>query len=177
MTTSFRDQVMDALLASLRTRCGTTFKYYSRKFMTWQDMIQNRQAAKGVIRQPALFLYDGIGFGGGVDNVDQRGRSGPAVVTMSRTIVVYATPPDIGQPGGRVAEPEAGGTIFYPLIESLEDDGFVSDSPSQNVFTLGGLVSHCWISGDIHFVTPDIDVSGQGMMTVPVSIMLLPKSR
>ncbi len=173
--TTFRDQVMDALLARLRLKCGTTFLHYSRRFMTWDQMVQNLQESRP-IRQPALFLYDGIGLGGGMDNVDSRSRATPSVVTLRRTIVIYNRFPGGTIPSG----PDAitpGGTIFYPLIESIEDNAMVSDTPSQNALTLGGLVSHCEIVGDIHYVTPDIDPSGQGMCTVPVSIMLLPKSR
>lgn len=172
--TSFRDQVMDALLARLRSKCGTNFRTYSRRFMTWEQMVQNITDARGSVPQPACFLYDGMGLGGGTDTTEQRGR-GPSVITMNRSIVIYNRFPGGTVPVGADAT-TPGGTIFYPLVESIENDAMAADSAQLNTLTLGGLVSHCWIEGQTWFVTPDIDPSGQGMCVIPVSIRLLPRA-
>jgi hypothetical protein len=90
-----REQVMNALLALLQRQCGSTFATYSRRFMTWEQVVNSYQAETVLsLKQPALFLYDGVGFGGGVDKFEQgSGRGTPAIVTMSRSIVIYARMP------------------------------------------------------------------------------------
>jgi hypothetical protein len=45
-------------------------------------------------------------------------------------------------------------------------------SDSEGALTLGRTVSHCWIEGDSHWLTGDIDPGGQGMLTIPVQIMI-----
>jgi hypothetical protein len=158
------EPIMTALLAMLQTNCGATFSGYHRRFMTWEAVI----AATPAILQPALFLYDGVGLGGGKTRYHERGRGRPPVRVISRTIVVYAQTPGGGTPGGPDAT-TAGGTVFGPLAESIEN-AFVPDS--EGAVTLGRTVSHAWIEGDSFWITPDIDPQGQGMLTVPVQIMI-----
>lgn len=168
---------MDALLAYLRAQCGTTFLYYSRRFITWEQMLQNITAGKPVIRQPALFLFDGVGLGGGTDQFDPRGRGSPGVVTLSKTIVIYATLPGGGSPAGPSGL-VPGGEVFNPLIEAVEEAMATPDSASQNCLTIGGLVSHCWLEGNGMMMTGEIDeTAGQGMLTLPVKIMMYPFSQ
>jgi hypothetical protein len=165
---SVYEPIMAALLALLQTKCGATFGYYSRRFITWENLIQNVQTGSSPISQPALFLYDGIGFGGGRTKYEQRGRGRPPVRILLRTIVVYARIPG----GGTAQGPDAltpGGSVFAPLAESIET-ALLPDS--EGALTLGGLVSHCWIDGESHWVVGDIDPGGQGMLTMPVQIML-----
>jgi hypothetical protein len=174
--TVLREQVMDALMAYLRAGCGTTFSYYSRRFMMWEKVAAALQQ-NPPLAMPALFLYDGMGLGGGLDYFDARGRASPTVVTLHRTIVIYATLPDGGTSQGQDGT-TPGGTVFHPLIESVENCLAVPDSQSQNTLTLGGLVSHCWLEGDGLMMTGELDdVRGQGMQTLPVKIMLYPRSQ
>lgn len=171
--TAFRDTVMSALLTHLQTQCGATFATYSRRFVTWEELIQ-RQGSTFPVAQPALYLFDGVGLGGGETRYEPRGRATPAVVTMDRTIVVYAQ-----IPSGEVGNPDAttpGGTVFYPLEEAIFSAMEQSDSLQENTLTLGGLVSHCWLEGNGVIVTGELDPQGQGMMTLPVRIMLYPFS-
>jgi hypothetical protein len=158
------EPIMTALLALLQTNCGATFNTYNRRFVMWENI----SSAEPAIIQPALFLYDGVGLGGGIMKYLERGRGRPPVRVISRTIVVYAQIPGGGTPGGPDAT-TAGGTVFGPLAESIEN-AFVPDS--EGAVTLKGLVSHCWIEGDSFWVTGDIDPQGQGMLVVPVKIMI-----
>lgn len=158
------EQIMAALLAMLQTNCGATFKSYNRRFVMWENL----SSANPPVSQPALYLYDGVGLGGGKTKIEQRGRGRPSVRVLSRTIVVYAQLPGAGTPGGQDAT-TPGGTVLSPLYDSI-DAAFVPDR--ENAVTLGGLVSHCWIEGESIWVTPDIDPQGQGMLTVPVQIMI-----
>ncbi len=167
------EPIMNALLTLLETQCGDVFAYYSRRFQMWEEVIQNSKRGQPTqLLQPALFLFDGVGFGGGRIKMDPRGRGTPTVRTLMRTIIVYAQ-----LPGGGLADgPDAdtpGGTVFAPLQEAVENafSAEVGDGPG-GAQTLGGLVSHCWIEGDCIWVTGDIDPGGQGMMAIPVSIMI-----
>ena len=167
------EPIMDALLVLLKSSCGDTFSYYSRRFQTWEEVIQNSKRGQPTqFLQPALFLYDGVGFGGGRIKFDQRGRGVPPVRTMMRTIVIYAQLPGGGLSDGPDAD-TPGGTVFAPLQEAVEDalGPETGDGPGGTQ-TLGGLVSHCEIEGDVIWVTGDIDPGGQGMLAIPISIMI-----
>lgn len=174
--TSRRDTIMDALLEHLRAECGRTFLYYSRRFITWERLVQSVQAGKPVIRQPALFLFDGVGLGGGTDTFVSKTRASPPLVTLSKTIVIYAQLPGGGTPNG----PDGltpGGEVFNPLIEAIEA-AMRPDSVSENALTLGGLVSQVELIGDSMMMTGEIDdQQGQGMLTMPVKIMMYPSSQ
>lgn len=168
-----REQVMNRILADLHDFCGTAFRTYSRRFMTWEDVVQSY--TNGVpLNQPALFLYDGVGFGGGVDSFDPGAGFGtPTVVTLMRTIVIYATLPGGGSPQGPDGT-TPGGSVLHPLIE-LVMQALAQNDPSIGTNTLGGLVSHCWIKGDTLLVTGEIDLTqGQGMATIPLEIKMYP---
>jgi hypothetical protein len=169
-STQIYEPIMNELADLLTTALVPgTFRYVSRRFVTWENLIQNIQSGISPFIQPALLIYDGVGFGGGHTKYEQRGRGRPPVRVLSRTLVVYAQLPGGGTPSG----PDAitpGGTIFAPLVEAIE--GVFAAVDSEGALTLGGLVSHCWIDGDSHWLTPDIDPQGQGMMTIPVQIMI-----
>lgn len=167
-----REQIMTALLAQIQSFCGTNFRVYSRRFMTWEDVVQSYRDGTPLL-QPALFLYDGVGFGGGIDNYDPRGRGNPGVTILRRTVVIYATLPGGGTPQGPDST-TPGGSVLHPLVELVQQSLGVDD-PSQGTNMLGGLVSHCWIKGDSLLMTGEIDpTQGQGMVTIPVEIMMFP---
>lgn len=167
-----REQIMNALLAHLQADLGTTFKTYSRRFLTWEDVVNSYSQGTPLL-QPALFLFDGVGLGGGIDTWEPRGRGNPSVVTLSRTIVIYAQMVGGGSPYG-VDQTTPGGAVLHPLIESVMES-LASDDPSQGVFTLNGIVSHCWIQGESLIVTGELDaVGGQSMATIPLQIMMFP---
>jgi hypothetical protein len=175
-----REQIMNALLALLQRQCGNTFATYSRRFMTWEQVVNSYQAETVLsLKQPALFLYDGVGFGGGVDRFDQVGRGTPAIVTMLRTIVIYARMPGAGTQQG--VEPDVpGGSVYHPLLESVVAalGADAEENLSAGTLTLGsgmGLVSHCVVKGESLIVTGEIDPDqGQGMIVIPLEIMLYP---
>jgi hypothetical protein len=167
-----REQVMDALLAFLRADAGVAeaFPTISRRFLMWQQVNEWQQNGQP-LRQPALFLYDGVGLGGGTDHYDPRSRGTPKAVTLRRTIVIYAKLPEGGTPVG----PDSitpGGTLFHPLIEAVEFA--LNNSDSEGALTLGGLVSHCWLDGDGVLIPGELDPNGQGMATLPIRILMWP---
>lgn len=168
-----REQIMEAILASLRSFCGTAFRTYSRRFMTWEDVVQSYTNG-APLNQPALFLYDGVGFGGGTENFDPGASFGtPTIVTLMRTIVIYATLPGGGTPQGPDGT-TPGGSVLHPLVE-LVMEALAQNDPTMGTNTLEGLVSHCWVKGDVMLVTGEIDAAqGQGMATLPVEIKMYP---
>jgi len=95
---------------------------------------------------------------------------------MVRTIVIYATLPGGGMPEGpNPVYP--GGKVFHPLIQSVENALSAVDATSQNTLTLGGLVSHVWLEGEGLMVTGELDeTQGQGMQTLPVRILMWPRT-
>ena len=169
MASTLYEPIMDALLALLQDSCGSLFQTYSRRFVTWENLLQ-QLTGDNAIKQPALYLYSGPGFGGGTEQFIQQGRT-PAKRIITRTVVIYAQIPGGGLPGGiDVSTP--GDSPFYPLIEAVESALDPPDSSILGTVTLGGLVTHCWIEGTGVIVPGDIDPNGQGMATLPVSILI-----
>lgn len=175
-----REQIMNALLAQLQALCGQTFATYSRRFIMYQDLLQMLTTDSGdsrqLIRSPALFLYDGVGFGGGRDVWVQGNRGSPSKRTLYRTIVLYAWRDGALTPAGPIAQ--TGAISMHPLVEAVEN---ALDPEPHNLSgmdmavgstTLGGLVTYCWIEGDGHCIPGDIDPTGLAMQTIPVKILV-----
>lgn len=162
---------MNALAALLQAALVPgVFRYVSRRYVTYEALVNSIQSGLSPFPQPALLIYDGIGFGGGKTKFEQRGRGRPVVRVLFRTLVVYAQMPGGGTPQGPDAT-TPGGSVFAPLSEAIEGV-FQQFDQEGAALTLGGLVSHCWIDGESHWLTGDIDPTGQGLMTIPVQIMI-----
>lgn len=140
------------------------FAYASRRFVAWADFPGHQPA----IAQPALFLYDGIGYGGGLDQFLETRRGLPAVLVMHRTIVFYCSIPGANSPAG-IDKDTPWATIANPLSKAVAD-ALAADNLVDNALTLGGLVSHCWIEGESYRTSGDLDPNGLGMVTIPVMI-------
>lgn len=169
-----REPIMDALLAFLQDRCGAAFASYDKRFLMYDDLVQlllNGTAPKF----PALYLYDGVGFGGGITNWDQsstQGNATPVKRTMNITIVIYALKPSANTPDGNDNR-QTGGLYMYPLTEIVETAMASGDDPSYGVMRLGGLCRRCWIEGQGFLIPGDIDTnSGLTMQTIPVRILI-----
>lgn len=163
--------IMEALLALLQARCGTTFKTYSRRLVMWEQMAQSLQGGGPLIRQPALYLFDGvITADSGAIQYERTALSVPAKRELHRSIVIYAQLPKAPMAEGP-DDTTPGGDVFYPLIESVES-ALEPQAEYQNALTLGGLVFHCWIEGNQYMFTGDVDPQGQGMAIIPVKILI-----
>lgn len=171
MASTLYEPIMDAVLALIEAGCGGAFQTYSRRFITYQDLIQVLQSANPqVVPQPALYVYDGVGFGGGLTQYAQGGRT-PSNRTLLRTLVIYSQLPGGNQPAG-IDSTTPGADAIYDLIEKVEACFEPSPSSSLATINLGGLVTHCWIEGDGLIVPGDIDPNGQGMATLPLNILI-----
>jgi len=182
MNGATREQVMIALLAQLQKQCGRAFNTYSRAFIPiadlWRQLGTNQQQASGTLPLfPALFLYDGVGFGGsGIDEWQQRknSRGIPYIRTLERTIVIYARKTGAGLPSGPTGDPtiSPGSTNLQNLTETVENALTAYDNAVDRYLSLGGLVQHCWIEGHGVMIPGDTDPSGLGMQTLPIKIMM-----
>lgn len=65
--------------------------------------------------------------------------------------------------------PDPTGPRLNTILDAI-DAALQPDDPINNVLTLGGLVSHVWIEGDVFADTGDLD--GQGMFIVPIKILV-----
>lgn len=175
-TSTVYTPIMEALLSLLQERCGRIFQTYSRRLVMWEQLAQSLQTGNGtvdgtLIRQPALYLFDGvITADSGQIKYERTGMGVPSKREMMRSIVIYAQIPGGGTAGG-IDLTTPGGDVFYPLIEAVESALEPGVEP-QGVLTLGGLVFKCWIEGTQFLFPGDIDPYGQGMAVMPVKIML-----
>ena len=177
MATSTYESIMAALLSWLEAQIpANTFASFARGLKPWQEL---SRVVNGnlVVRQPALFLFDGVGLGGGKTKYTQKGRATPVIRTLSRTIVIYNRTPVAGNlPGGFTGGLAVQSTTtsqaanLHPLIEAVETAIGTPDDPQRGTLTLGGLVGYCRIEGEGILVSPDIDENGQGMATLPLEI-------
>lgn len=164
------EPVMNALLALLRAQLQPgVFRTVQRRMVTWQQLVTDIQSGVIPFPQPALILYDGVGLGGGTTRYEQRQRT-LTVRVLSRTLIVYAQLPGGNTPSG-IDHDTPGGSVFAPLVEAIEGV-FQTRDQQGAALTLGGLVSHAWIEGESMWITGDIDPSGQGMLTIPINIMM-----
>lgn len=62
-------------------------------------------------------------------------------------------------------------TLLNPIVDRIENNVLAPDSgPSENVCTLGGLVSHCWIDGTIE--TSEGWLGDLEVAIIPVGILV-----
>ena len=186
---AIRETIMQGIFDRIRTSCGSTFAFYSRKFITWVDLGQMittpapDRDPRQMPRAPALFLYDGFGFGdSGRQTWVQGARGQPAKRSMTPRVVIYGWRDSRGDPVLNTVSPAGasngpGASYFYPLIEAVENAmdpepnlaGFDSVAGSM---TLNGIITFAWIEGSAEIVPGDIDPVGLGMATVPLRIVI-----
>jgi hypothetical protein len=166
------EPIMNGILALLQgALMPGTFRHMARGIIMLEQLDQLiTQNMPLPFRQPALFLFDGIGLGGGKTIYHRSGRGMPAKRTLLRTIVIYAQLPGAGTPSGLDGTVQSGGTVFAPLIEAVE--AALEPPPGDPAITLGGLVSHVWTEGESHWVTGEIFPNGQGMCSIPLNIVI-----
>lgn len=167
------DDIALAMVALMTTRCGATFKSYKRGVLLYDDVIQQLTnppvGGPGVVF-PQFWYYEGVGLGGGTITYDRSAPATPVKRTISSTIVIYGLKDGANTPSG-ANNAQAGNVILNPLF-SVVEAAFAPDQPSFNRLTLGGLVSHCWIEGEVYTIPGDIDPSGLAMQTIPVKILI-----
>lgn len=107
------------------------------------------------LNQPAIFLVEG-------DEEQTQRRNLPNTAVLTGQIWIYCKTPDPQTPGA---------TILNPLLDAV-DAAMAPDDVAQNVMTLGGLVTHCWIEGKVIKVVGDLNPDGQCFASIPVRILV-----
>lgn len=140
-----REQIYAALF-NLVSTCYP-FTTASRRLRHWSDV--------NASEQPAIFQVQKT------ENVQQsRGRDPKH--TMDAELYIYAqAPDDLTSPA----------TVLNPLLDAIEAALAPTgqDLVTANAQTLGGLVSHCWISGKIQ--TDEGVLGGQAVAIIPIEIV------
>lgn len=124
------------------------FKTKERRLKLWTDV--------NASDKPALFMNQ-------VSETYARGSEAvPARVTLTVDLFVYTN-------AGK--DPKAiPATEMNELLDAI-DAALAPSSPAPNVRqTLGGLVEHCWIEGEVLVTTGDVD--GDGVAVIPVKILV-----
>ena len=143
MMTNF-EPVYAALFAKVASLSGV--KSASRKMKHWSDV-----PAK---QQPALFMIQS-----GETTAFVRGL--PAKWTLKAELYLYVNPGE-----GKSIIPSQ---VMNPLIGAIRAV-FLPDNVAANTCTLGGLVSHCWISGEVEVY--DGVLGEQAVAVVPIEVLI-----
>lgn len=137
---------MEALLALIQS--GGYFITASRRLRLWTDVPQSEQ--------PAVFIAERN------DVVTRQSESMPSKTTLGVDLFIYtaASNPD-----------DVPATKLNKAIEAIE--AVLAPTRAdlvRNRQTLGGLVSHCYVDGEIFKEPGDLD--GQGLAIIPLRILV-----
>ena len=135
-----REPIYAALFAKVAASAG--FVTTRRRLAHWTDV----QA----LSQPALYMAQT-----GESARVVRGQD--TIWTLDVELYIYV----------RAQNQEAPGPLLNPLLDAV-CTALAPNTP-DNVQTLGGLVQHCWIEGDIK--TDEGTLGEQGVAIVPVRIL------
>lgn len=138
-----RETIYVALLNLLSAATG--IKIDSRRIRLWTDVAPTDK--------PALFIRQ---------NQDSyvQSRGVPAKITLSCDVFIYL---NVAKDPNTVPA-----TALNALLDAV-DTAILPDNLVENVQTLGGLVSHCWIEGSTTLDAGEID--GDGIAILPIKIL------
>lgn len=141
-----RNAVMDALLNLLKTMKG--FNGFSRRFSMYDKL-------SGSAAMPYLMLCKPK------EIYPPRQISAlPAKRTFYVEVIIY-----ISDGKNQASVPD---TVVNDIMDKLDE--VLRPIPPLQTQTLGGLVDHCYIAGDITLVPGDVD--GIGQMLIPLEIVV-----
>lgn len=140
----------EAIIAALFELCIGVhdFRTTSRKLRLWAEVPKNER--------PALFLVEHSEFHG-------RQSESLAKLELTASLFIYTDPGRAGVSGGVELN-----TILDSLAATLRPAG--ADAFIAGRQTLGGLVSHAYIDGEV--IKDPGDLDGDGMLIVPIKILL-----
>jgi hypothetical protein len=142
-----RETIYAALFTLLSS--SAEFRTASRKLVHWSDV--------GPEEHPAIFQRQVS-----EDRISQRGV--PPKIQLRVEIYVYVH--TLAQQLDPAVTPAQ---LMNPLLDAL-DAALAVDDMSNNVLTLGGLVSHCWVDGK----TENFEglIGDQAVAIIPISILV-----
>lgn len=142
-----RETIYEALFQLVAA--SASFTTASRKLVHWSDL--------GPEEHPAIFQRQLD-----EDRISQRGV--PPKVHLRVELYVYVH--TLSQQLNPTVVPSQ---LLNPLMDAI-DAALAVDDKSNNVLTLGGLVSHCWIDGK----TENFEgmIGDQAVSIIPISILV-----
>lgn len=149
-----REPIWEALFALFKAKVGADYVTMSRHHVQPPALPQEMQ--------PAFFLVQMR------ETRAPRPAGTPVKLTLNGYIILYFQAPsqmleDIG------AETVLGSTTLNAMFKGI-DDALQPDNPMTGKLTLGGLVDHCWIEGDVD-MDPGI-YSQQGAAILPIKMLV-----
>lgn len=139
-----REAIYTALFNLLKTAPG--FKFFSRRMKMWTDVPD--------AQKPCLIMFTPT------EQWVSTGLQNPQKTTLDVTLFIYTI-------DGR--DPNA--VPIIPMNNLCDAVGSVLlPSPVYQNQTLGGLVSNCWIEGEVYKEPGDLD--GDGLAMIPVKILV-----
>ena len=138
-----RETIYAALFAKVSSAAGLVTA--SRRIKLWVDV----PAAK----QPALFQIE-------KHQIMKQQRGMPPKYYLHAELYLYV---NAGNNPDAVSS-----TLLNNMLDAIEAS-LAPDDPMGNVYTLGGLVSHCWISGTIE--TDEGALGAQAVAIIPIEIL------
>lgn len=149
-----REAIWAALFALLQAKVGASYVTFGRHHVQPPTLPEELQ--------PALFLVQMR------ETRAPRPVGTPVKLTLSGYIILYVQTPaplldEIG------SETVLGATLLNTMFQGI-DDALQPDDPTTGKLTLGGLVSHCWIEGDVD-MDPGI-YTQQGAAIIPIKMLV-----
>lgn len=148
-----REAIWAALFAYFQTKLSGQFTVMGRKHKMPPDLT--------TAEQPAFFLVQVK------ESHGPKPKGVPTRLTLHGFIILYALAPTIDQPVG--AETALAATTLNDMYKAI-DQALLPDNLGTGAFTLGGLVSHCWIEGETD-QDPGI-LSDQAAAILPIHILV-----
>ena len=138
----------EAIFAALFKLVSATssFKTASRRLKLWSDVNASDKPAIYLAQRPQKYV--------------QGGGNLPQKVTLEAQIIIYT---NAGKDPNVVPA-----TQMNALVDAI--DSAIGWNPVRGQQTLGGLVTSCWIEGDV-FIDPG-DLDGDGVAIIPVKILV-----
>lgn len=127
-----REAIWAALFAWLQSQLGEQFQSMGRKHVPPPDL--------SIADQPALFQVAAKEM-----HIPQKPPGAPAKIVLRGFLILYVFGPTVNEDIGQ--ETELGETMLNNLLTAI-DNALMPDDPDTGKFTIGGLVTHCWIEGD-----------------------------
>ncbi len=140
-----REMIMEALFTKLQT-AGVAFKHYSRRMKLWGEVADELKPSMIMTERPEGWV--------------RTGEQNPGKTTLEVLLFIYIV-------DGK--DPDATPIIRMNNLLDVVDTVLAPPPLEQNQ-TLGGLVSHCWIEGEIYKEPGDLD--GDGIAIVPIKILV-----
>lgn len=142
-----RETIYGALFTQLKTAAG--FKVVSRRVRLWDQLKSDER--------PALIMIEPR------ENYVQNATGQPQEATLHVNLLLIA---DVQQ--NRETESMPPISIINPLIDAVE--AALAPSPVTWAQTLGGIVSHAWIEGEIMKDSGDLDGTAIALMSVRILV-------